>query len=431
MFDYNHSLKIVGGKPLRGTIKAAGNKNAVLPILAATLLTEEEVTLTNVPDIGDVRVMIQVLQELGCICSFDGNTAKIKAANITQDNISQAMCSRIRTSILFVAPMLTRKGEVTLYPPGGDVIGRRRLDAHFYGLETMGTTTKTTDSFNFKLDEDRFQGKELFFDEASVTATEHILTAAVLAKGTTIIRNAASEPHVQDLAKFLISMGAKIEGLNTNTLTIVGVEKLGGTTHAVRGDHIEAGSFLALGVATGGCVKVEGIEMSDFWMIRRVFERFNVPLIFDNGSVTTPEKVELKVQKDLGGVIPTVDDGPWPQFPSDLMSSIVVMATQAEGTVLFFEKMFESRLYFVDRLIAMGSSSIICDPHRAVISGKCQLHGLELSSPDIRAGMALLTAALCAEGESLIRNVRMIDRGYSNLDLKLKSIGANIERVIH
>ncbi|MCK5835381.1 MAG: UDP-N-acetylglucosamine 1-carboxyvinyltransferase, partial [Lentisphaeria bacterium] len=252
MFDYNHSLKIVGGKPLRGTIKAAGNKNAVLPILAATLLTEEEVTLTNVPDIGDVRVMIQVLQELGCICSFDGNTAKIKAANITQDNISQAMCSRIRTSILFVAPMLTRKGEVTLYPPGGDVIGRRRLDAHFYGLETMGTTTKTTDSFNFKLDEDRFQGKELFFDEASVTATEHILTAAVLAKGTTIIRNAASEPHVQDLAKFLISMGAKIEGLNTNTLTIVGVEKLGGTTHAVRGDHIEAGSFLALGVATGG-----------------------------------------------------------------------------------------------------------------------------------------------------------------------------------
>ncbi len=429
MFEYDHCLKIVGGKPLSGTIKASGNKNAVLPILAATLLTKEEVTLTNVPNIGDVRVMLEVLKELGCTCSFDGSTVKVKAAHITATSISQAMCSRIRTSILFVAPILARKGEVSLYPPGGDVIGRRRLDAHFYGLETMGTSIITDGCFSFKLKQSHFQGKELFFDEASVTATEHILTAAVLAQGTTIIRNAASEPHVQDLAKILISMGANIEGLNTNTLTIVGVEELHGTTHEVRGDHIEAGSFLALGAATGGAVTVEGIQKSDFWMINRVFERFNVPLTFKNNSVSIPANIDLRVQKDFGGVIPCVDDGPWPQFPSDLMSSIVVMATQAEGTVLFFEKMFESRLYFVDRLIAMGSAAIICDPHRAIINGKSQLQGLELSSPDIRAGMALLTAALCAKGESLIRNVRVIDRGYSDLDLKLKSLGADITRI--
>ncbi len=421
-------LKIRGGKPLSGTVTVAGNKNAALPILAATLLTKEKVTLTNMPDIVDVRVMLEVLAELGCECTFDGETATVQAKELNTSSISESQCSRIRTSILFVAPLLARTGKAKLYPPGGDVIGRRRLDAHFYGLETLGATANVTSrSFNFEID-GRFVGKDLFFDEASVTATEHILTAAVLAEGTTIIRNAASEPHVQDLARLLISMGAKIEGLNTNTLTITGVEELHGAEHQVCGDHIEAGSFLALGAATGGAVTVKGVRWADFWMINRVFERFNVPLSYSDGAISIPANVKLEVKKDFGGAVPRVDDGPWPQFPSDLMSSIIVMATQAQGTILFFEKMFESRLYFVDKLIAMGASAIVCDPHRVVISGPAQLHSLELSSPDIRAGMALLTAALCADGESIVRNVWVIDRGYSNLDEKLRALGADIER---
>ncbi|MGL4853907.1 MAG: UDP-N-acetylglucosamine 1-carboxyvinyltransferase [Lentisphaeria bacterium] len=420
-------LKIRGGKPLSGSVKASGNKNAALPILAATLLTDEEMVLDNVPNIGDVRVMLEVLAELGCEVKFDGERAVIKAANLKSGSISREQCSKIRTSILFVAPLLHRFGHVEIFPPGGDVIGRRRLDAHFYGLETLGAKTHVDGSFIFDI-EGRFHGRELFFDEASVTATEHILMAAVIAEGTTIIRNAASEPHVQDLARMLISMGAHIEGLNTNTLTIYGVSKLSGCSHSICGDHIEAGSFLALGAATGGKVTVTGIRKSDFWMIRRVFSRFNVPLEFHGDSVTVPAGLKMQVQKDFGGAVPRVDDGPWPQFPSDLMSSIIIMATQAEGTILFFEKMFESRLYFVDRLIAMGASAIVCDPHRVVISGPAKLRPLELSSPDIRAGMALLTAALCADGESSVYNVNVIDRGYANLDEKLSKLGADIER---
>ena len=421
-------LEIEGGKTLSGTIKAAGNKNAALPILAATLLTDETVTLKNLPNIGDVRVMLQVLQELGCEVTYDGDTAVITPKNINRSTISHALCSRIRTSILFVAPLLVRTGKASIYPPGGDVIGRRRLDAHFYGLQRMGATVEFGKRFDFEL-ENGFQGKDLFFDEASVTATEHILTAAVLAKGTTVIRNAASEPHVQDLARFLIGMGAKIDGLNTNTMTIEGVDKLHGVTHEICGDHIEVGSFLTLGAVTGGAMTVEGVRRSDYWMINRVFERFGVNLQFDGNNVSIPANIDLKVKKDFGGHIPRVDDGPWPQFPSDLMSSMIILATQAEGTVLFFEKMFESRLYFVDRLISMGASAIVCDPHRVVVSGPAKLHGIEMSSPDIRAGMALLTAALCAEGASIVRNMKMVDRGYSNLDEKLKNLGASINRV--
>ncbi len=428
MHEYSDYLEIEGGHTLSGTVKASGNKNAALPILAATLLTEETVTLRNLPNIGDVRVMLQVLEELGCSCSYDGETAVITPGKIEQISISREMCSRIRTSILFVAPLLVRTGKANLYPPGGDVIGRRRLDAHFYGLESMGAEIEFNGMFKFEL-KNGFTGKDLFFDEASVTATEHILTAAVLAKGTTIIRNAASEPHVQDLARFLIGMGAKIEGLNTNTLTIEGVDRLHGVDHEICGDHIEAGSFLALGAVTGGAVTVEGIRKSDYWMINRVFDRLGVPLTFENGAVSIPANIDLEVKKDFGGAIPRIDDGPWPQFPSDLMSSMIVIATQAKGTVLFFEKMFESRLYFVDKLIAMGASAIVCDPHRVVVSGPTKLHGIEMSSPDIRAGMALLTAALCADGPSVVRNMRVIDRGYSDLDNKLIKLGAKIKRV--
>ena len=422
-------LEIEGGNALSGMITPSGNKNAALPMLAASILTDEPVRLTNVPRIGDVLVMLEILRGLGCECSFEGNTVDINPAKINTSSIPQNLCSAIRTSFLFVAPLLHRTEHAEIYPPGGDVIGRRRLDAHFYGLETMGTTIELEgETYIFDL-KGGFQGKDLFFDEASVTATEHILTAAVVADGVTIIRNAASEPHVQDLARMLISMGAKIEGLNTNTLTITGVPRLTGTDHRVDADHIEVVSFLALAAASGGSITLEGVRKSPFWMANRVFERLGVQPVYENGNVSITGNDSLIVKKDFGGAIPRIDDGPWPQFPSDMMSSMIVLATQAEGTVLFFEKMFESRLYFVDRLIAMGADCIVCDPHRVVVSGKTNLSGITMSGPDIRAGMALITAGLCAKGTSRVKNMQMIDRGYDDLDNKLLALGAKVRRV--
>lgn len=420
-------LRVKGGRPLSGTIKISGNKNAVLPMIAASLLTPEPVTLTNVPRINDVLVMLELLNILGCEYTFEADRLTIHSANLKTSALPQDLCTRIRTSILFVAPLLHRCGTVNLFPPGGDVIGRRRLDAHFYGLESLGATIKFDQAFQFDL-ANGFHGRDLFFDEASVTATEHILMAAAVAEGETIIRNAASEPHVQDLAHMLNAMGANISGINTNTLVVQGVPALHGVEHEVIFDHIEAGSYLALAAATGGTITLEGVRKNSFWMINRVFERFGVNLHFDGHTVSIPEPVNMAVTKDFGGAVPTIDDGPWPQFPSDLMSSIIVMATQAQGTILFFEKMFESRLYFVDRLISMGATAILCDPHRVVISGPAKLRGVELSSPDIRAGMAMLTAALCAEGESIVHNMRVIDRGYEHIDEKLIALGADIER---
>ncbi len=422
----NDSFLIEGGKPLKGEITASGNKNAILPILAASLLTDQEVVLENVPNIVDVRVMLELLTRIGVAVERNEDVVKLQAKTVQVDELPEDMCRRIRTSFLFVAPLLHRQGFAKLHPPGGDGIGRRRLDAHFYGLRSLGAEIDEL-TMSFKAPKG-LQGRDIFFDEASVTATEHILMAAVLAKGITIIRNAASEPHVQDLALFLRKMGADIEGINTNTLTIRGVDYLRGTTHQVVSDHIEAGSFLALAGATGGEITINNTVRSHYWMITRVFNRFNLELKFTRDSVHLPGGQVPRIQKDVGGHIPRLDDGPWPQFPTDLMSAMLVLATQSEGTVLFFEKMFESRMYFVDPLIQMGASIIVCDPHRVVITGKTKLRALPLRSPDIRAGMALLMAAFCAEGTSRVQNAHIIDRGYEKIECKLKALGANITR---
>ena len=421
-----NKLVINGGQPLAGEICVGGNKNAVLPIIAACLLTEDEVILQNVPEILDVQMMLSIFEHLGGDVHRTGSEVKLCSKNLGVTEIPRNLCTALRTSFLFVAPLLVRLQHAKVYPPGGDVIGRRRLDSHFYGLRCLGVEIDE-DNFEFKL-KNKLSGRDLFFDESSVTATEHVLIAAVCAQGTTIIRNAASEPHVQDLAQFLIKMGAKIEGLNTNTLKISGVNSLRGTSYQIISDHIETGSYLALVAATKGEITIRNIVRSHYWMIQRIFQRFSIHLEFTQDSVTLPGGQTPIIQKDIGNAIPQVDDGPWPQFPSDLMSSMLVLATQAQGTVLFFEKMFESRMYFVDRLIQMGASAIVCDPHRVVISGKTILKGQILSSPDIRAGMALIVAALCAKGTSEIHNASVIDRGYEKMEQKLQSLGADIRR---
>lgn len=422
------SLKIEGRGPLKGTITVSGNKNAALPMIAAALLTDEEVVLHNTPDILDVKVMLSIVEMLGADVSFENNTVRIKAANLKHCEIPQEYCSKIRTSILFAGPLAIRCGKAKLWPPGGDVIGRRRLDGHFYGLRSLGISIDTDHVFEFTAKK-RLKGRELFLDEASVTATEQILTAAATADGVTIIRNAASEPHVTNLAELLIKMGAKIDGLGSNTLIIQGAEKLHGTEHAVASDHTEAGSFLALGAACGGELTIQGTVPRHYWMIRRVFERLGIELELGQDHIYLPGGQTPKIKTDFGGHTPVISDGPWPQFPSDLMSCAIVTATQAEGTVLFFEKMFESRIYFVDRLISMGANAIVCDPHRVVINGPARLRGLTLSSPDIRAGMAMVIAAMCAEGTSVINSSEVIFRGYDNIVQKIQSIGGKITEI--
>jgi UDP-N-acetylglucosamine 1-carboxyvinyltransferase len=420
-------FRITGGNCLGGEVVCAGNKNAVLPMIAASILTDRPVVLHNVPQILDVEGMLRILAHLGVHYEREGTSLRIEAKDVSDHAIPRELCAATRTSFLFVGPLLARVGKARVFPPGGDVIGRRRLDAHFYGLSKMGADVDERD-FIFSTPQG-LTGRDLFFDEASVTATEHILMAAVLATGTTIIRNAASEPHVQDLARMLVAMGAQIEGINTNTLSITGVDSLSGCEHEVTPDHIEAGSFLALAAATGGELTVRNTVRSHWWMTNRVFERFGVQLHVEADHVFLPSGQEPRICRDVGGVVPRVDDGPWPQFPSDLMSIMIVLATQSEGTVLFFEKMYESRLYFVDRLIQMGASAIVCDPHRVVINGRSTLRAQNMASPDIRAGMALLMAAMCARGVSEVHNAWVIDRGYERLEHKLTAIGAAIERV--
>ena len=421
-------LKVEGGTPLQGKVSITGNKNAILPMIAAALLTDDEIILSNVPNIVDVRIMLDIARSLGARVEFENNTLVIQAGSVCNGSISEEYCSKIRTSILFVAPLLYRCGHVSIYPPGGDVIGRRRLDTHFYGLDKLGVSIEVGRTYDFNLP-DGYKASDLFFDEASVTATEHIMMAAVVAQGITTIRNAASEPHVQDLAKLLNAMGAKISGIGTNQLTIEGVSSLHGTEHRVCSDHIEAASFLAIAAATGGSITVEGTEKSHYWMARRVFETLGVKLDLQHNHIFLDRNQELKVQTDIGNAIPTIDDGPWPQFPSDMMSCMIVLATQAQGTSLFFEKMFESRLYFVDKLIAMGANAVVCDPHRVVISGRSELRPMTVISPDIRAGMALIGAALCAKGNSEVQNIQMIDRGYENIESKLLQLGARVKRI--
>jgi UDP-N-acetylglucosamine 1-carboxyvinyltransferase len=418
---------IHGGRPLEGEIRASGSKNAVLPMIAAAMLTEEEVVLENVPSIRDVDVMLEIAGIMGAQVSRLGDRVTIKAADLNDQTLPLELCERVRTSVLFVAPLLHRLGRAKLHPPGGDGIGRRRLDPHFYGLRQLGATVDDRE-FEF-LARERLEGAMIFFDEASVTATEHILMAATLASGTTTILNAASEPHVMDLAKMLSSMGAQIEGLYTNTLTITGVEKLSGATHRVVSDHIEVGSYLALAAATGGGITIHDTVRGHYWMMNRVFDRFGINIDIKSDRIVLPSGQTPRIQPDAGGVIPQVDDGPWPQFPTDMMSPMLVLATQSEGTILFFEKMFEGRMYFVDPLIQMGANAIICDPHRVIISGRSALRGQTVRSPDIRAGMAMIIAALCSTRRPcIVQNAEIVDRGYERVEEKLRSLGADIVR---
>ena len=418
---------IHGGRPLQGEIRASGSKNAVLPMIAAALLTEEEVVLENVPSIRDVDVMLEIAGQIGAEVSRLDDRVTIKGANLTDAPLPSELCEKVRTSVLFVAPLLHRLGRAKLHPPGGDGIGRRRLDTHFYGLRQLSVTVDEVE-FEFTAQE-RMEGALIFFDEASVTATEHILMAASLAKGTTTILNAASEPHVMDLALLLIGMGADIEGLYTNTLRVTGVERLHGATHRVVSDHIEVGSYLALAAATGGGITIHDTVRGHYWMMNRVFERFGIQLEIKSDRIVLPSGQTPKIQPDAGGAVPSVDDGPWPQFPTDMMSPFLVLATQSEGTILFFEKMFEGRMYFVDPLIQMGANAIICDPHRVIISGRSPLRGQTVRSPDIRAGMAMIIAALCATSRPcVVQNAEIVDRGYERVEEKLRSLGADIVR---
>ena len=396
-----------------------------VPAGAERLNQIEEVILHNVPEIIDVENMLHLASELGALVRRENKTVILKAENLKTNRLPQEICSALRTSLLFAGPVAVRTGEAVLWPPGGDVIGRRRLDAHFYGLRKLGIQIESEEiPYVFHRTSRRSaSGADLFLDEASVTATEHIMTTAAQTPGTTILRNAASEPHIEQLAGLLIKMGAEISGIGTNTLVIRGKKKLHGAEHTVEGDHIEAASFLALCAAAGGEIEINGIfPTRHFWMTRRVFERFGLTFRLEPNRIHMKGRT-MRIRPDFGNAIPTISDGPWPQFPSDMMSCMIVAATQARGSVLFFEKMFESRIYFVDRIIAMGANAIVCDPHRVVISGPARLRGTTMSSPDIRAGMAMIIAGACAHGTSVINHAEIVFRGYENLPEKLTALG--------
>lgn len=419
---------VEGGFPIKGTIKASGNKNAALPCIAACILTNEPVILQNIPDIEDTGVMFDVLRSLGVsVESVGPNAWKVEAKNIEKSEIPAMFTKKIRGSILFAGPLVARNGKAIMSPPGGDVIGRRRVDTHFLALQELGVNISANGQFVFSTN--KLVGADIFLDEASVTATENAVMAAVLAEGQTIITNAASEPHVQDLCKMLISMGAKISGVGSNILTIDGVKKLHGTEYRIGPDYMEIGSFIGLAAATKGSITITGVEPRDLRPIKLAFKKLGIHWELDGDSLTVPIGQSMQVDTDLGGMTPKIDDSPWPGFPADLTSVMTVVATQVSGTVLIFEKMFESRMFFVDKLIGMGARITLCDPHRAVVSGPCRLHGDELVSPDVRAGMALVIAALSAQGESVIRNVYQIERGYEHLVERLQSLGAHITRV--
>jgi UDP-N-acetylglucosamine 1-carboxyvinyltransferase len=420
---------IDGGVPLNGTVKASGNKNAALPCIAAVLLTDKPVILRNIPEIEDVQVMFYIYVSLGgSVEAIEPNSFRMLLGNIKDSLIPVEMARKIRASILFAGPLLAQTGKVMLPPPGGDVIGRRRLDTHFLALTELGAKLKTKDTFTFTARS--LKGADIFLDEASVTGTENAIMAAALADGKTILTNAASEPHVQDLCRMLVSMGARIEGIGSNILTINGVKKLSGCDFTIGADYMEVGSFIGLAAATGGDLHIEGTRPQDLRPAKIAFGKLGISWAHEGTTIHVPKKQPMEVNCDIGGMIPNIDDAPWPGFPPDLTSIITVVATQVKGTVLIHEKMFESRMFFVDKLIGMGARIVLCDPHRAVVSGPAKLHGSELTSPDVRAGMAMLIAAFCAEGRSVIRNVYQIERGYERLVERLSPLGALIEKKI-
>ena len=422
---------VEGGRTLHGTIRPSGNKNAALPIVAAALISESPVHLENVPHIRDIETLIELVRSVGASIEWTApNSLRISAPHITPKDLDPALCAKIRASILLAAPILARSGEITLPPPGGDVIGRRRLDTHFLALEQLGAKM-TVESGLIRLTVKEFRGADVFLDEPSVTATENALVAACAASGKTVLRNAASEPHVQDLAMFLQKLGAEIEGVGTNCITIHGGKPLGKSevTHTIGPDHIEVGSFIGLAAVTHSELRIQDAGIEHLRSTRMGFERLGIVCEVDGEDLIVPAKQTLKIQSDLGDHVPKLEDQPWPAFPADTMSIAIVTATQCEGMILMHEKMFESRLFFVDKLIAMGARIVLCDPHRALVSGPSKLRGSTLDSPDIRAGMALLIAALCAEGRSVINNVGQIERGYERIDHRLRELGASVERV--
>lgn len=421
----NGQYVIEGGIPISGTITASGNKNAALPCIAACLLTPEKVTLRNIPDIEDTGVMFCILKSLGAkVENIEPHTWTVEAADISNTFVPEELSKKIRASILFAGPLLARCRKAEMLPPGGDVIGRRRIDTHFLALTELGARIEVNGKFSFTAN--KLAGENIFLDEMSVTATENAVMAAVLAEGATTISNAASEPHVQDLCNMLIRMGAIITGVGSNVLRIIGVEKLSGCDFTIGPDYMEIGSFIGLAAATRGSIKIEGINPKDIRPLRISFAKLGIRWNIEGNTLTVPQVQEMKVNRDFGRATPKIDDAPWPGFPPDLTSIMTVVATQVDGTVLIFEKMFESRMFFVDKLINMGACITLCDPHRAVVSGPSVLHGDNLVSPDVRAGMAMVIAALSAHGESRISNVYQIERGYEHLVERLQKLGARI-----
>ncbi len=419
---------IEGGRPLGGRVRASGNKNGALPILAACLLTDQPVVLSNVPRIDDVESMIGLLQGLGADAEWIGpNEVRVHAAELTTHEADEVLADRIRASFLLAGPLLARVGRATVPPPGGDVIGRRRLDPHLHALERLGA--EVTIGERYEMQTPGLSGTQIFLDEASVMATENTVMAATLAPGETTIMNAACEPHVQDLCGFLVSLGAQIAGIGSNMLRVTGVEALHGGEHRIGPEHIEVASFIGLAAVTGADLTIDDTFADDLVSILPAFDRLGICVEIGEGWIRVPPDQELVIRSDIGGYTPKIEDGPWPAFPADLTSIAVAVATQARGDILIHEKMFENRLVFVDKLVSMGARIIPCDPHRVVVIGPARLIGQRMSSPDIRAGMALVIAALCAEGTSTIGNVSEIDRGYERIDERLRSLGASIERV--
>lgn len=421
---------VEGGFRLSGEIEPSGNKNAALPIVAAALLTDQRVELHNVPRIRDIEALVELIQSVGAKADWLGrNELAIEARELYPAKLDPHLCASIRASILLAGPMLARCGEISLPPPGGDVIGRRRLDTHFLALQQLGAEIELGETYSFKAKV--LRGADVFLDEPSVTATENALCAAVTAEGTTVLRNAASEPHVQDLARFLVAMGASIDGIGTNTMTIHGNGRrpLGGATHHIGPDHIEVGSLIGLAAVTKSEITIRNAGVEHLRSTLMNFERLGVRCRIEGDDLVVPADQALRIQADFGGHIPKIEDQPWPAFPADTMSIAIVTATQCEGVVLMFEKMFESRMFFVDKLISMGARILLCDPHRAVVAGASQLRAARLESPDIRAGMAMLIAAMCAEGTSTINNAQQIERGYERIDERLNALGARITRL--
>ena len=423
---------INGMIPLKGEITPSGNKNAVLPMMAACLLTDEPMILRNVPDIRDVHNMKSLLESLGVKFEIIGTDVwKIQADDVHPRELDPEICKKIRTSILVAGPITTRFGKLILPPPGGDVIGRRRVDTHILALQALGAEAAYVAEekvFRFKTN-GRLKGASILLDEASVTGTENALMAAVLADGETVIRNAASEPHVQELCRMLNKMGAKIRHIGSNTLKIEGVESLHGVEFTIGADYLEVISYIGAAVVTGGSVRIKNAGIEHLDMIRLGFNRIGVDWYYENDDLIVPEDQKLRIVPDLGDAIPKIGVMPWPAFPSDLMSIAIVVATQSTGSILFHDWMYPGRMYFTDKLAAMGAQIVLCDPHRCIVQGPSKLYAEKLDSPDIRAGMSLVIAALAAKGTSVIRNINQIERGYASIEQKLKGLGADITRI--